>query len=144
MNASIPLAVALLGLCANAGAAPPASGQAAAALDTARVYDGTPDRAAGPVYAGDASRRRVNPEGLADEEQARARARANLKPVGTPLEPPAPEKKALVEYNPLIDGARGALAGGIVGLALGGPLGLFVGAAVFGATAWGMSKIGNA
>lgn len=50
----------------------------------------------------------------------------------------------LTKWNPLLNGAKGALAGAIVGFALGGPLGMAVGALVFGLGAWGLTKIGDA
>ena len=67
-----------------------------------------------------------------------------MRPIGRPDEPPAPTKKALTAWNPLLNGARGAVLGGIIGFVLGGPVGLLVGAAVFGAAAWGLSKVDDA
>ncbi|MDX6769595.1 MAG: hypothetical protein SF051_08695 [Elusimicrobiota bacterium] len=146
MNARLGLlAASLLGLASLAAANTGAAVQAQGALETPRVYDGTPLRPeAGPVFAGDASRRPpVNPEAVALEEQERARARA-ASATAQPLEPPQPAKPALTSWNPLLNGAKGAVLMGIVGFVLGGPLGMLIGAAVGGAVAWGMTKVGDA
>lgn len=141
MKARLALAAAVLaGLASLAGAAERAAVQAGAALQTPRVYDGSPERAAPPVYAGQPGAGR-SPEDIAREEQARARSRANLAPMGKPIADAVKPKPALVEWNPLLNGAKGGLAMGIVGFALGGPLGLLVGAAVGGMAAWGLTKI---
>ena len=148
MNARLGLLVAVLLGAAAKASANPASGQARSALDTPRVYDGTLARAeAAPVYAGDPAKRpALNPEQTAAEEQRRVAARANLssKPIGKPTEVPHPKKEPLTSWNPLLNGAKGALLLGIVGFVLGGPLGLMVGAAVGGMAAWGLTKIDNA
>lgn len=68
--------------------------------------------------------------------------------VGTPLGRPIAEdtkgKPPLASWNPLLNAAKGGLAGAIVGFALGGPLGMLVGALAFGGAAWGLTKIGDA
>ncbi|MDX6769594.1 MAG: DUF456 domain-containing protein [Elusimicrobiota bacterium] len=61
-----------------------------------------------------------------------------------PLEPGGSTPPALTSWNPLLNGAKGAVLGGIVGFVLGGPLGMLVGALVFGGAAWGMTKVGDA
>lgn len=140
MKARLALAAAVLaGIASLAGATERAAAQATTALQTTRVYDGMPERAAAPVLAQPGAGR--SPEDIAREEQARARARANLAPMGKPIAEKAKAKPALVEWNPLLNGAKGGLAMGIVGFALGGPLGLLVGAAVGGMAAWGLTKI---
>jgi hypothetical protein len=148
MNARLGLLIALIfGAVAKAAAAP-ANTQARTAVDTPRVYDGAHVRAdAAPVFAGDPSKRpatALTPEQLALEEQRLAAARnsAALR-TGLPTpEPAPPAKEPLTAWNPLLNGAKGALLMAIVGFTLGGPLGLMVGAAVGGAVAWGMSKVG--
>lgn len=139
MNARLGLlAASLLGLATLADATG-ASSQANAALDTPRVFDGAARRAPGDgVYAADLRRGDGGPENVAEEEAARARLR------GQPIQPPAPTRRPLTAWNPLLNGAKGALLIGIVGFVLGGPLGLLVGAAVGGIAAWGMSKVGGA
>lgn len=145
MNSRLALAAALLaGLASLAGASTPAATQAGTAMETPRVYDGVPERpAVSAVFAAGAGDRR-DPAQIAREEQERARARANLAPLGRPIADPAPAAPPLTSWNPLLNGAKGALALGIVGFALGGPLGLLVGAAVGGMAAWGLTKIDNA
>lgn len=143
MNSRLALAAALLvGLATLAGAVTPAATQAGAAVETPRVYDGSPERPAAAVFAAGGVRR--DPAQIAREEQERARARANLAPLGRPIADAAPAAPPLTSWNPLLNGAKGALALGIVGFALGGPLGLLVGAAAGGMAAWGLSKIDNA
>jgi hypothetical protein len=65
-------------------------------------------------------------------------------PVGRPINDPAKETPPLTSWNPLLNAAKGGLAGAIVGFALGGPLGMLVGALVFGGAAWGLTKVDNA
>jgi hypothetical protein len=95
------------------------------------------------VFAGSGGDRR-DPAQIAREEQERARGRANLAPLGRPIADAAKAPAPLATWNPLLSGAKGALAIGIVGFALGGPLGLLVGAAVGGMAAWGLQKISDA
>ncbi len=64
--------------------------------------------------------------------------------VGQPIEGTSAAEPPKTSWNPLLNGAKGAILGGIVGFVLGGPLGLLVGAAIFGGAAWGMTKIGDA
>ncbi len=144
MNARLGLlAATLLGLASLAGATG-AGTQARTALDTSRVYDGTPARAeAAPVCAGAPRTTPANPEAIAAEEQARARSRAGLT-VGQPIEPAVRPTPPLTSWNPLLNGAKGAALMGLVGFVLGGPLGMLVGAAIGGGVAWGMTKIGDA
>jgi hypothetical protein len=47
-------------------------------------------------------------------------------------------------YNALLNGAKGGIAGAIVGFALGGPAGMLIGALLFGGAAWGLTKVGDA
>jgi hypothetical protein len=145
MNSRLALAAALLaGLASLAGASAPAASQAGAAVETPRVYDGAPQRPeAAAVFAGSGGDRR-DPAQIAREEQERARGRANLAPLGRPIADAAKAPAPLATWNPLLSGAKGALAIGIVGFALGGPLGLLVGAAVGGMAAWGLQKISDA
>lgn len=65
-------------------------------------------------------------------------------PLGKPIAEPGKGKEPLVAWNPLLNAAKGGLAGAIVGFALGGPLGMLIGALVFGGAAWGLTKIDNA
>lgn len=65
-------------------------------------------------------------------------------PVGKPIAEPGKGKTPLAAWNPLLNAAKGGLAGAIVGFALGGPLGMLVGALVFGGAAWGLTKISDA
>lgn len=71
-------------------------------------------------------------------------ANMTVAPVGKPINDPAKETPPLTSWNPLLNAAKGGLAGAIVGFALGGPLGMFVGALVFGGAAWGLTKVDNA
>lgn len=144
MNARLGLlAATLLGLASLAGATG-AGTQARTALDTSRVYDGTPQRAEpGPVYAGEPRNRPADPEAIAAEEQARARGRASLS-VGEPIEPAVSAPPSKASWNPLLNSAKGGILMGVVGFVLGGPLGMLVGAAIGGGVAWGMTKVGDA
>lgn len=147
MNARLALLAALLaGLAGSASAAMPAAGQANNALETSRTWDGASERPSLAVQANMPGGRRRSAAEIARDQQAEeaARGRTGAAPQGQPLEAAAPAPAPLTSWNPLLNGAKGALAIGIVGFVLGGPLGLLVGAAVGGVAAWGLTKIGDA